>query len=62
MSAAEDEYDKLSPEQRDAKDKADRDREAAEQASELIDPSARMRTHIGASSPPIHMEAGAWRR
>lgn len=33
MSAAEDEYDKLSPEQRDAKDKADRDREAAEQAT-----------------------------
>lgn len=33
MSAAEDEYDKLSPEQREAKDKADHDREAAEQAT-----------------------------
>ncbi|THH16818.1 hypothetical protein EW146_g3891 [Bondarzewia mesenterica] len=33
MSAQEDEYDKLTPEEREAKDKASREREAAEQAA-----------------------------
>ena len=36
MSAAEDDYDKLSKEEREARDKADREREAAEQAGTYI--------------------------
>lgn len=59
MSANED-YDKLSPEQRAEKDKADRAREAKEQAGELGSKTSRVPIlTVSIRRTTIHLEARA---
>ena len=54
-------YDKLSPEERDAKDKKDRAREQEEQAG-IHDRIYRCDYQLSRepTSPPLQMEAGPW--
>ena len=54
---AEDDYDKLTPEQREIYDKRDRAREAAEQAG-MSDLSPTMRSHLNCRSIQHYLTPG----
>lgn len=56
--SAEDDYDKLSKEEREARDKADREREAAEQGGAYVPCPTRIRP-LKHYSPSLQVEAGA---